>query len=246
MPRLRYALQPDHRILEAYFHAKQPGLTLLLNRKPLTHITDAQVLETGANVSLPDGSFLLLRLRGGRLTVLHDNKLLVSPDDWGVRQAFVFGFLLGAVNLAFGVAGVMTDSGADTPATGALALWTNIVNKTAGVVLTDSPIKATLANFMSQPAPMGYAQIAYGVLLLCAGLLWLTTRSNSALLAAFTAVMFASAVTLKRVVIVPDASGLDVVVVLFLMLLLRFVCLVGIVEALRTTSRAGRMTPNVT
>ena len=246
MPRLRYSLQPDGRILEASFHSKQPGLTLVLNGRLLSRIEDAHLLEQGTKVSLPDGSFLMLRLRGGRLSVLHDNKLLISPDDWGVKHAFIFGFVLGAVNLGLGLAGVLSDSSAESPATGALGAWSNIINKTAGIVLTDGSIKTTLGDFIWQPAPMGLLHVVYGSILLGAGVLWLFARSTSALLAAFTAVMFASAVTLKRVSIVADAPAIDVVLVLFLMLLLRFVCLAGIVEALRTTSRAGRMAPNVT
>ena len=245
VPRFRYSLPPDGRLLEAVVNAKDPVVTLRLKDQHLARIDNARALEDGASLSLPDGSFLMVRLKGGTLTILHDDKLLISRDDWAIKHAFISGFVLGAVNLVLGLAGALVDV-PDSPATGMLASWTNVLNKMAGVVLSGPPLKLTPGDFVVQPAPMGFLHVGYGALLLVAGLLWVARRSTSALLVALTAVIFASATTLRRVTISPESAGSDVVLALFLMLLLRFVCLVGIVEALRTTSRAGRMAQNLT
>jgi hypothetical protein len=244
--RFRYSLPPDDRLLEAFVNIKDSVVTLRLKDQHLARIDNARALEDGASLSLPDGSFLMVRLKGGTLTILHDDKLLISRDDWAIKHAFISGFVLGVLNLILGLAGALADAPSDAPATGMLASWTNVLNKMGGVVLSGPPLKLSPADFVAQPAPMGFLHVGYGALLLVAGLLWVARRSTSALLVALTAVIFASAATLRRVTISPESAGSDVVLALFLMLLLRFVCLVGIVEALRTTSRAGRMAQNLT
>ncbi len=115
MPKIKYALEKGGpKRLEISWKGNWKQFTIQLDGSEIASIDDYDLLKAGQEVSLEDGSSLKVQLAGRsilpHLRVLKDGQPLSASGFEPAQQlgfAYKFTFLIGAVNLVAGLAGVL-------------------------------------------------------------------------------------------------------------------------------------------